>query len=50
MELAQKYGLEISAGSDFHGESVKSDVPLGMEIEENEIANMLIIANKWILN
>ena len=50
LELAQKYGLGISAGSDFHGESVKSDVPLGMEIEENEIANMLIIANKWILN
>lgn len=43
--LAQKYGLGISAGSDFHGERVKPDVTMGMEIEE-WMANMLIIANK----
>lgn len=44
--LAQQYGLGISAGSDFHGEPVKSDVMLGMEIEESLVAKLLIIAHK----
>jgi len=27
-ELAQRYGLHVTAGSDFHGERIKPDVPL----------------------
>ena len=32
LELAKKYDLQISAGSDFHGEKVKSDISLGYRI------------------
>lgn len=29
LELARKYGLFVTGGSDFHGERVKPDIPLG---------------------
>lgn len=34
VELAKKYELKIGCGSDFHGEDVKPDIRLGMELEE----------------
>ena len=33
LQLAQKYDLQISAGSDFHGEKVKLDIKLGYRME-----------------
>ncbi len=33
-KLANQYGLAVSCGSDFHGEKVKSNVPFGMELDE----------------
>ena len=34
LSLAGKYGLHVTGGSDFHGELVKPDVPLGrLELE-----------------
>lgn len=50
VELAEKYHLGISAGSDFHGEQVKADVALGMELQEDGIANLLINVNKYQAN
>lgn len=50
VELAEKYHLGISAGSDFHGEQVKADVALGMELKEDGIANLLINVNKYQAN
>lgn len=32
LQLAEKYELQVSAGSDFHGEKVKSDIVLGYNI------------------
>jgi predicted metal-dependent phosphoesterase TrpH len=32
LEIAKRYDLATSCGSDFHGVHVKPDVPLGMEI------------------
>lgn len=34
LNLAERYNLRISCGSDFHGEQVKPDVKLGMEISK----------------
>ena len=34
LSLAKRFGLGISAGSDFHGEKVKPDVKLGMKVED----------------
>ena len=31
LELAEKYDLQVSAGSDFHGEKIKPDIKLGYE-------------------
>jgi 3',5'-nucleoside bisphosphate phosphatase len=36
LQLARKYGLMITAGSDFHGEKIKPDVKLGMVCEEEK--------------
>ena len=34
LELARRYGLHVTGGSDFHGERVKPDIPLtGWELE-----------------
>lgn len=33
LELAKKYDLLVSAGSDFHGEEIKADIKLGYKIE-----------------
>ncbi|MCR5674697.1 MAG: PHP domain-containing protein [Lachnospiraceae bacterium] len=34
LALAEKHGLRVSCGSDFHGELVKPDVRMGMEVED----------------
>ena len=34
LRLVTKYGLRTSCGSDFHGEDVKPDIRLGMELED----------------
>lgn len=34
--IAKEYGLKVTAGSDFHGEQVKPDVKMGMEMNINE--------------
>lgn len=34
LRFAKRYNLKISCGSDFHGEQVKPDVKLGMEIDK----------------
>lgn len=46
-KIAQKYNLFISYGSDFHGEKVKSSVPLGMEAPDD--FNLIINEHKRIL-
>ena len=33
LELAKRYDLEVSCGSDYHGIHVKPDVPLGMKLD-----------------
>lgn len=43
-ELANKYGLSISIGSDFHGEEIKKDVELGMELTD-EKKSLLVLQN-----
>ena len=35
LRLAKKYELRVGCGSDFHGEDVKPDVKLGMELDES---------------
>ena len=39
---AKEFDLRISCGSDFHGEMVKPDVPLGMELVQDEWIDRLI--------
>lgn len=45
-KLAEKYHLRISAGSDFHGEHLKADVKLGMELLDEKLCNMFILKDK----
>ena len=47
LSYASKYDLKISAGSDFHGEKVKSHVKLGMEIDEKEVGDRFVIDLNW---
>lgn len=46
-DLAKRYDLKISVGSDFHGEKVKPDVKLGMEPEELQIIDRLVLAELY---
>lgn len=41
-KLAEKYDLFISIGSDFHGESVKPDISLGMKLNIKKYGKRLI--------
>lgn len=43
-ELAQKYDLKISCGSDFHGESVKPNISLGMDFDERKYGKDFIVS------
>ncbi len=45
--LAKRYDLKISVGSDFHGEKVKPDVKLGMELEEPQIIERLVLTELY---
>ena len=42
LELAYKYDLKTSCGSDFHGENVKADVKLGMDFDAEKYADIFI--------
>lgn len=44
--LAQKYNLLISCASDYHGEKIKPDINLGMEVTRKEDLERLVIYNK----
>lgn len=46
LEIAKKYGLATSCGSDFHGIHVKPDVPLGMTIDNERLAGVPLIVDK----
>ncbi|MCH5333351.1 MAG: hypothetical protein J1D89_05270, partial [Agathobacter sp.] len=41
-DWASEFGLKISCGSDFHGEKVKPDVPFGMNLREDWVADLVI--------
>lgn len=46
LEIANKYGLLISGGSDFHGKSVKPDIELGTGKDNNIKIKKLSLLNK----
>ena len=46
LEIANKYNLLISGGTDYHGESVKPDVELGTGINNNILIKKLSILDK----
>ena len=46
LEIAKKYNLATSCGSDFHGIHVKPDVPLGMTIDNERLAGVPLIVDK----
>lgn len=41
LRLVKQYGLRVSCGSDFHGEDVKADIRIGMELAE-EYKNSIV--------
>ena len=43
LELAYKYKLKTSCGSDFHGENVKADVALGMDLDMETYGDIFIL-------
>lgn len=43
LDIAYKYDLKTSCGSDFHGENVKADVALGMEFDMEKYGNIFIL-------
>ena len=43
LEIAKKYNLATSCGSDFHGIHVKPDVPLGMKVTPERFLNVPLI-------
>jgi predicted metal-dependent phosphoesterase TrpH len=47
MALAEELQLKISCGSDFHGEKVKPDVKLGMEIAEADVEMVVILQSTY---
>lgn len=42
LDLAEQYDMEISCGSDFHGEKIKPDVNLGMEFDRGKYGKKFI--------
>lgn len=42
LEYIRKYGLKTSCGSDYHGETVKADVSLGMVFDEKYKADLMM--------
>ena len=45
LELAKKYELKTGCGSDYHGEHVKPDVPLGMRVEIEQQREWELVVN-----
>ena len=43
LELAKKYNLATTCGSDFHGVHVKPDVPLGMKVRKERFAGVPLV-------
>lgn len=43
LEIAKRYGLATSCGSDFHGVHVKPDVPLGMKVNVTRLAGVPLV-------
>ena len=43
LRLAEEYNLKVSCGSDFHGEKVKPDVTLGMNLDEKRLKDISIL-------
>ena len=43
LEIAKKYDLATSCGSDFHGVHVKPDVPLGMKVTPERLASVPLV-------
>ena len=48
LEIANKYGLLISGGSDFHGKSVKPDIELGTGKDNNIKIKKLSLLDKLV--
>lgn len=46
--FAEKFDLKISCGSDFHGEEVKPDVPLGMNFDMETYGGRWIFKGEWV--
>ena len=46
MEIANRYGLLVSGGSDYHGKSVKPEIELGSGINNNVLVRKLSILDK----
>lgn len=46
MEIANKYDLLVSGGSDYHGKSVKSDIELGTSKNNNLCIKKLSLIDK----
>lgn len=46
MEIANRYGLLVSGGSDYHGKSVKPEIELGSGINNNVLVRKLSILEK----
>ena len=46
LEIANKYGLLISGGSDFHGKTVKPDIELGTGKDNNIRIKKLSLLDK----
>lgn len=48
LSFAEKFDLKISCGSDFHGEEIKPDVPLGMNFDMETYKEKWIFKGGWI--
>jgi hypothetical protein len=47
LALADKYGLAVTAGSDYHGPDSGRENTVGMTLSEREFANMRAVLKKW---
>ena len=46
MDIANRYGLLVSGGSDYHGKSVKPEIELGSGTNNNVLVRKLSILDK----
>ena len=46
MDIANRYGLLVSGGSDYHGKSVKPEIELGRGTNNNVLVRKLSILDK----